>query len=355
MRLNDQTYKKGLKNEILDSLIEGFQLISYDWRYLYVNETVANHGKSTKEELLGHTMMEKYPGIDKTPLFNVLEKCMKLRVSENYINEFTFPDGSLGWFELRIQPVPEGIFILSYDITDKVKAERELQIMRESLEQKVIERTAGLQKANDDIKMLLAEMHHRVKNNLQLISSILSIQASSTNNNELKETLENNKSRIQSIALVHQSLYQQETLSEVNMDYYFNNLFKNMAESILDESFTLKFKINCDNLVINVHNVVPLGLLINELATNSIKHAFKNKNEGFIELNIKKHDNKGGLLISYKDNGNGFNINTNESNSKSKGIGTTLINGLVSQLNGSIGVTSGKNGTTYIITSETDG
>lgn len=108
----------------LDYLLEGFQLIGYDWKYLYVNDAVAKQGKYDKEDLLGCTMMEKYPGIDQTEMFKRLHWCMKKRTSDHFENQFVFPDKTVGWFELRIHPVPEGIFILSIDITDRKQAEQ---------------------------------------------------------------------------------------------------------------------------------------------------------------------------------------------------------------------------------------
>lgn len=111
------------KETTLDNLIEGFQLIGFDWRYLYVNDAVVRHSKYTKDELLGYTMMEKYPGIEKTPMFDLLKICMEDRTSDFFENEFTYPDNTKGWFELRIQPVPEGLFILSIDISERKKAE----------------------------------------------------------------------------------------------------------------------------------------------------------------------------------------------------------------------------------------
>jgi PAS domain S-box-containing protein len=108
----------------LDDLLEGCQIIGFDWRYLYVNDAVAKHGRKTKEELLGHTMMEIYPGIEKTDMFTAVRRCMDERTPSRLENEFTYPDGTTGWFELGIQPVPEGVFILSVDTTERKRAER---------------------------------------------------------------------------------------------------------------------------------------------------------------------------------------------------------------------------------------
>ena len=100
----------------LDCLTEGFQIIGPDWRYVYVNPAAARHGRREAAALIGKPMFEAYPGIEQTPLFPVLEKCMEQRTSEVIENYFTFPDGSTQWFELRIRPVPAGICIYSADI-----------------------------------------------------------------------------------------------------------------------------------------------------------------------------------------------------------------------------------------------
>ncbi len=108
---------------LLDAMLEGCQIIGFDWRYLYINDAAARHGQYAKETLVGHTMMEMYPGIEKTKLFEVLQVCMNSRSSHQMENEFLYPDGKRGWFELSIQPVPEGVFILSIDITERKRAE----------------------------------------------------------------------------------------------------------------------------------------------------------------------------------------------------------------------------------------
>lgn len=112
---------------ILDHLLEGCQVIDFDFRYLYVNDLVAKQGRKSKDELFGHTMMEVYPGIETTSMFATLKRCMEEREAAQFENEFSYPDGATGWFELRMEPVPEGIFILSVDISARKQAELELQ------------------------------------------------------------------------------------------------------------------------------------------------------------------------------------------------------------------------------------
>lgn len=112
---------------ILDDLLEGCQVIGFDWRYLYVNDAVAGHGHKPKAELLGRTIMEAYPGIENTDVFAVLRRCMDERAPCDMENEFAYPDGATAWFELRIRPVPEGVFVLSIDVTARKHAEQETE------------------------------------------------------------------------------------------------------------------------------------------------------------------------------------------------------------------------------------
>jgi PAS domain S-box-containing protein len=100
----------------LECLPEGFQIIGPDWRYVYVNPAAARHGRREASALIGRPMIEAYPGIDRTELFDMLRRCMEQRTSAVVENEFAFPDGSTQWFELRIGPVPAGICIYSADI-----------------------------------------------------------------------------------------------------------------------------------------------------------------------------------------------------------------------------------------------
>jgi len=156
----------------LDYMIEGYQIIDYDWRYVYVNEAAARQGRKSKKELLGYTMMQVYPGIDRTPLFNYLRNCMTNRVSHQIDNEFTFPDGSKGWFELRIEPIPEGLLILSLDVTRKKEIETELNNYRGRLEEVVATRTAECAKINEQLTLEVQE-HRKTEEGLKLRATVL--------------------------------------------------------------------------------------------------------------------------------------------------------------------------------------
>lgn len=150
--LNIQALEK-----ILDEMLEGFQVISKDWVYLYVNESVAKQGKRKKEELLGKTMMECYPGIEKTPLFEEFKRCMDKNIKINIENLFKFPDGSEGWFQLLISPVNEGFMIFSFDITDRKRTESQLIDKVEELN-RVTELMVSREVKMSELKELIQEL-----------------------------------------------------------------------------------------------------------------------------------------------------------------------------------------------------
>lgn len=111
----------------LDNMMEGVQIIGFDWKYIYVNDALTRQSTYTKEQMIGHTVMELYPGVEDTPIFDNCLRCMKDRVSIQCENQMVFPDKTVEWFDQSFQPVPEGIFILSVNITERKKAEEKLK------------------------------------------------------------------------------------------------------------------------------------------------------------------------------------------------------------------------------------
>ncbi|MBO3117947.1 ATP-binding protein [Winogradskyella sp. DF17] len=206
-------------------------------------------------------------------------------------------------------------------------------IIRKYLRQKKI-----LAIALEEKSLLLKEIHHRVKNNLQLVSSLLTLQGQSITDNVALEAINEGKSRVRSMALIHQDLYQTEDITAVSAQDYLKKLCSELfdAYNIDKDKITLSTKI--EPLQIDVDSLIPIGLIINELITNSLKYAFKPGDEGRIQIQLEEEENKLKLLVA--DNGSGYDIDDVNSHS----FGNKLIKSLILQLDGELTIDSA-NGT----------
>jgi PAS domain S-box-containing protein len=147
----------------LDNLLEGFQIVGHDWTYVYVNPAAAAQGRSSPGALIGRRMFEAYPGFDQTPLFATLKRCMEERQPAAVENLFTYPDGSTAWFELRVEPVPEGLCIHSVDIEARKAAEAAVRRLQEGLEAQVAERTRELEIVNQELESFAYSVSHDLR------------------------------------------------------------------------------------------------------------------------------------------------------------------------------------------------
>jgi two-component sensor histidine kinase len=200
-------------------------------------------------------------------------------------------------------------------------------------------------KALDEKDLLLKEMHHRIKNNLSILISLLRMQSRESDNKEVEQNLTEAQNRIFSMVKIHEQLYQTGNYLKVNLALYLDQLIQEF-ESSVENVNQVKFTRNLAKLEVDTSTAINLGLIAIEILNNAIKHAFGENNQADeIKIKLTKSDNKTSLLIS--DNGRGFD--TSESQ-KGHSIGMTIVEDLVQQIDGTLDIQSGKEGTEIMVT-----
>jgi len=181
--------------------------------------------------------------------------------------------------------------------------------------------------------ILLREIHHRVKNNLQIISSLLRLQSRNIKDNSLQEIFQVSQQRIRAIALIHESLYRSDDLGEINISKYIHNLSSHLSSIHAANAKGINFNISAADIFLDINRAIPCGLLLNELITNALKYAFPEETEGEIKIDLERYkQNK--LRLSIADNGIGFPQGLDFR--KTESLGLQLVNSLISQLKGTI-------------------
>ena len=201
-----------------------------------------------------------------------------------------------------------------------------------------------LRKLLNEKEILLKEVHHRVKNNLQVISSILNLQSSYVKDQQTLDILRESQNRIKAMSFIHESLYRSDDFSFVNFSSYINSLSSNLVQTYIIEHGNIKLELDLEDVNLSLDQAIPCGLIINELVSNSIKYAFPSNKQGKIRIELIKEDNK--IYLKVSDNGIGLPDNLDVENTDTLGLQLVYI--LISQLDGDIKVIN-KKGTTFLL------
>lgn len=210
-----------------------------------------------------------------------------------------------------------------------------------------------IEKQNLQKEILLKEIHHRVKNNLQVISSLLSLQSKKIVDTQVLEAVKEGQNRVKSIALIHQKLYQNEDISRVDFDEYAQELVSYLRSAIQVNHSKVSINVQTNNVVLDIDTAVPLGLILNELVTNSLKYAFPNGVEGNINVSLTHVDpNQQQLRLIVADDGVGLPAQLDIDNTKS--LGLKLVKMLCLQLDGKMTYSNGQGSIFDILISNTE-
>jgi len=225
----------------------------------------------------------------------------------------------------------------------------DLTATNRALEREMVERRKveeSLQASLTEKEILLQEIHHRVKNNLQMVSGLLSLQARHIDNEKARKIYLESENRVMSMALIHENLYSKKDLGRISFPDYIGDLSRNISSTYGQEKRDIKILFDIEQVDLIMDTAIPAGLIINELLTNAYQHAFPGGREGKITIGFSLAAEKEYTLI-VKDNGAGMSANQDLSNYKS--LGLSLVKTLVELLKGQIEVMH-QDGTTFIIT-----
>ncbi|MGZ7109625.1 MAG: sensor histidine kinase, partial [Methanobacterium sp.] len=319
-------------DEIVSTMSNFLILLDNDLRIITVNQATTDLLGYDQEELVGNSVEMIFADENQNVMFRSNYS------SNTKINAISHVETYLKSKNGKIIPV------LLSDSVIKNKDNQTVGIVCIGNDIKEIKDAQYKVKASlEEKEVLLREIHHRVKNNLQIISSLLNIQSNYIKDDEDLELLRESQSRIKSMAIIHEGLYKSNDFTHINFKDYIHSLIQYIS---VHYNVSTKIQINVEvkNVMLNIETAVPCGLIINELVTNSIKHAFPNGNGGKIKVSLNSKNGICSLRVS--DNGIGFPANIDFRNSRT--LGLRLVNILSNQLDGNI-VLDKSLGTEFII------
>lgn len=302
-------------------------MVDKENRIKKVNQSFEELFGYSEEELLGRDLdkvivsKEEYNSVPRMPGTDFREGKFYDDVVR-YTKDGEARDILLGAIPVYLDGEPIAGFGIYIDVTDRKETERKL---KKSLKEK---------------QVLLEEIHHRVKNNLAIISGFLQLQAFEIDDKKTKEVLNDSQLRIQSIAIVHEMLYQSNDFVDISFETYVKRLINEVKSTLPLDHQHIDIEINTTDVMLDINQAIPCAILINELVTNSYKHAFRDKKSGNIWVNMKNEEDH--IFIEVKDDGvglpEGFSIEEQSS------IGMNIIQTLIEQLNGSLEISNSEGG-----------
>ncbi len=281
------------------------------------------------------------------------------------LTNFAFFENNFFTFNSIIIGVTIESFLISFALADKINHYKEksliainekkilLSSQKEYLEELVETRTEEIKEnylkikhQKEEKEVLLREVHHRVKNNLQIITSLLSLQKLNLKDKKIMDIFTVSQHRINSMAIIHEMIYQNDSLSGINYKDYLNKLINEIVNTYCSADKNIDIQINSDNYILNLNTAITLGLIVNEIITNSMKYGFKDKSNGVISASLNLNSEN---IYCLKIGDDGVGLPKSYAWKTTNTLGMKLINKLSVQIDADIILDTSKTGTNYII------
>ena len=323
-------HSRDLMRYIIEHSRSAVAIHDRELRYLYVSQKYLDDYHVAEKDVIGKHHYEVFPDLPRK-WRDIHQKALRGEISSAVDDPWERADGSVEWTQWECRPWREadgsigGIIVYTEVVTPRVKAN---EALRASLREK---------------EVLLKEIHHRVKNNMQIISSLLNLQASQFPENRFREAMKETQQRIRSMALLHEKLYKSRDLSRIDFVEYAETLAVHLFQSFAVNPRRIKIKIDMDPAFFDIATANPLGLILNELLSNTIKHAFPENRMGEIVVGLRRTGDE--YLLTVRDDGiglpPGFDL-------RGKGsFGMQIIDSLVEQLNAALTLGKTEAGTAF--------
>jgi len=302
---------------ILRTAQDGYWLVDLEGRFLDVNDAYCELSGYSREELLGMSIrdLEAQESDDQIAAHRARVQAVG---HDRFETRHRRKDGKLFDLEVNVTFLAHDggrLFTFLRDITERKAAEAQI---RASLQEK---------------EVLLKEVHHRVKNNLQVIASLLNLQSAQLHSDEAVGLLRESQNRIHSLALIHEKLYRSSDLARIQFRDYVRDLASSLVATLSPADATITVRVEVEELDLGVDTAIPVALVINELVSNSLKHAFRGRREGTIEISLRSTEPQRFLLAVADD---GVGLPSDGEHGRAGSLGLQLVDVLATQLRGSI-------------------
>jgi len=294
-------------------------IVSLEDRLVYVNKFAANMLGFEPHELVGKLRQNLFPMEISEKQRKTIDLAIETQSPVRSESKLALPRCEM-WLDTNIIPLK--------DKNDKIFAV--MGISRDITRQKQIE--DALRSSLNEKEILLKEIHHRVKNNMQIISSLINLQSDYATDESTVKMFEDSKNRIRSMALIHEKLYMSEDISFIEFSKYIKSLTSKLLEFYSSKARLITINVISDNITMDIDSAIPCGLIINELVSNAIKYAFPNGNDGNITIHMHLKDEN--YVLSVEDDGVGFPEKIDFMNPET--LGLQIVHTLTQQLGGII-------------------